>query len=122
MITSGADFVLEEDGDSSHGPRNNGNIVRKWKEQQGLEFYFNCVQSPDLAPIENCWQPTKQHTRQHAHWDEETLKELVIEGWKQIEQRWINRRINSMVKRLKEVRDRNGELSTIEACDTDEED
>ena len=32
------DFVLEEDGDSGHGP-GKSNIVRTWKEQNGLESY-----------------------------------------------------------------------------------
>lgn len=38
------------------------NIVRTWKERKenGLESYFNCHSSPDLAPIENCWQPVKR--------------------------------------------------------------
>ncbi len=52
-IQSGQDFVLEEDGDSDHGPGAN-NIVRTWKEKNGLEYYFNCATSSDLAPIENC--------------------------------------------------------------------
>jgi hypothetical protein len=66
-LQRGDDFALEEDGDSSHGPTNNRNIVRKWKEENKLEYYFNCAQSPDLSPIENCWQPVKSHTRTFAH-------------------------------------------------------
>ena len=66
------DFVLEEDGDSGHGP-GKSNIVRTWKESNGLEFYFNCHSSPDLAPIENCWQPVKQHLHKYPHWDDNTL-------------------------------------------------
>lgn len=41
-------FVLEEDGDSRHGT-GKSNIVRTWKEQNGLEAYFNCHDSP--APV-----------------------------------------------------------------------
>lgn len=52
-IESGQHFVLEEDGDSGHGP-GKSNIVRTWKEQHGLKHYFNCASSPDLSPIENC--------------------------------------------------------------------
>ena len=114
-IERGDDFVLEEDGDSSHGPADNNNIVRQWKKKHGLEFYFNCAQSPDLAPIENSWQPTKAHTRRHAHWDDATLQELILEGWDGVSQEWINRRIDSMPTRLQEVIDREGKLSTTEA-------
>ena len=51
-IQRGDDFALEEDGDSGHGTGKN-NIVRKWKEENQLEYYFNCANSPDLSPIEN---------------------------------------------------------------------
>lgn len=71
------DFVLEEDNDSGHGP-GKSNIVRTWKEKNGLEHYFNCAHSPDLAPIENCWQIPKAYTRKYPHWDDETLKELIV--------------------------------------------
>jgi hypothetical protein len=60
-IDAGHDFVLEEDGDSGHGPpRSTGNIVMDWKRQYGLNHYFNCPGSPDL---EDAWQPTKCATR-----------------------------------------------------------
>ena len=52
------DFILEEDGDLGHGP-GKSNIVCTWKETNGLEFYFNCYLSLDLARIENCWQSIK---------------------------------------------------------------
>jgi hypothetical protein len=106
-----------KDGDSSHGPTKNNNIVRQWKEKHKLESFFNCAQSPDLAPIENAWQPTKIHTRRHAHWDDETLTELILEGWAGITQDWINRRIDSMPLRLQEVIEREGKLVNIDKYD-----
>ncbi|KAF2625025.1 hypothetical protein BU25DRAFT_423761 [Macroventuria anomochaeta] len=54
-------FTLEEDGDSGHGPGKGKNIVKTWKEQHHLQYFFNCHSSPDLAPIENCWQPSKKY-------------------------------------------------------------
>ena len=42
------DFVLEEDGDSGHGKAKNRNIVRRWKEENNLEKFFNSASSPDL--------------------------------------------------------------------------
>lgn len=120
-IERGDDFVLEEDGDSSHGPGLSRNIVQVWKEKVGLECFFNCAGSPDLAPIENGWQSTKQYARKHSHWDEKTLQELIKEGWEKITQRWINKRVNSMPKRLREVDQRDGQLATAEACNTEGE-
>jgi hypothetical protein len=40
-LEHGDHFVLEEDGDSGHGP-GKSNIVRKWKEIHHLTHYFNC--------------------------------------------------------------------------------
>jgi transposase len=91
-IEAGHDFALEEDGDSGHGPAHNNNIVRKWKETHGLEYYFNCASSPDLSPIENCWQPAKQHLRKFPHWDDATTIELIREGWDRVSQEFINKR------------------------------
>jgi hypothetical protein len=78
-LHSGQSFWLEEDGDSGHGPAKNNNTVRKWKEENGLKYFFNCTHSPDLSPIENCWQPPKAHTRRVPHWDDQTTKELMQE-------------------------------------------
>ena len=60
-------FVLEEDGDSGHGTDAQSCIVRKWKDKKGLKTYRNCTSSPDLAPIENCWQPPKQYLKKFPH-------------------------------------------------------
>ncbi len=60
------DFVLEEDGNLGQRPEKS-NIVRKWKEQNDLETYFNCHNSQDLTLIENCWQPMKQTLRKFPH-------------------------------------------------------
>ena len=65
-LDAGQDFILEEDGDSGHGPSKK-NIVRTWKQEHGLRFYFNCAGSPDLAPIENCWQTPKQTLKKIPH-------------------------------------------------------
>ena len=35
------DFVLEEDGGNGHGKAKNCNIVRQWKEDNDLEYFFN---------------------------------------------------------------------------------
>ncbi|KAF2023194.1 hypothetical protein EK21DRAFT_95113 [Setomelanomma holmii] len=61
-LERGDDFVLEEDDDSGHGP-GKSNIVRKSKQDNKLEHYFNCHSSPDFALIENCWQPPKQYIK-----------------------------------------------------------
>ena len=65
-LERGDNFVLEEDNDSGHGTSAR-NIVCTWKEQNGLESYFNCARSPDLSIIESTWQAPKQHLRKYPH-------------------------------------------------------
>ena len=91
------DFVLEEDGDSGHGP-GKSNIVRTWKEQIGLETCFNCHNSSDLALMENCWQPVKQTLRKFPHWDDTTRKKLIYEGWTHVTQKFINEKVATMLR------------------------
>ena len=103
--------MLEEDGDSGHGPGAD-NIVRIWKENNGLEYYFNCDSSPDLASIENCWLIPKQKLRSVAHWDDEITIELIREGWAEVKQSFINRIVNQMPDRLRAVIDGNGAMTS----------
>lgn len=86
-------------------------FICTWKEKNGLEHYFNCAHSPDLATIENCWQIPKAYTRKYPHWDDETLKELIVEGWAQVSQRFINEKVVEMLKRLREVGDGKGKMT-----------
>jgi hypothetical protein len=78
------DFVLEEDQDSGHGPtvpKKGKNIVQKWKEQHGLEYYFNISHSPDIPPIEKAWQAWKEYISKFEYYDKMELEELAAEGW-----------------------------------------
>ena len=80
-LDRGDRFILEEDNDSGHGGGSSNNIVARWKQKHGLDYYFNCASSPDLSPIENCWQPPKQYLKKYPHWDEFETRELAYEGW-----------------------------------------
>lgn len=102
-LVAGHDFVLEEDGDSGYGKAKTRNIVRLWKEENKLQYFFNCASSPDLSPIENCWQPPKQYLAKYPHWDDRTTKELILEGWAQVSQDFINEESRSIPKRLRDV-------------------
>jgi hypothetical protein len=111
-VERGDDFVLEEDGDSGHGggPKaRKNNPVAKWKQDMGLNTYFNCHNSPDLAPIENCWQAPKSFVRKRPHYDEQTLMELMREGWEHVTIPYINKQVRSMPQRLHDVIEGDGE-------------
>ena len=107
----GEQFVLEEDGDSGHGSANNNNIVRKWKEEHGLKYYFNADKSPDLSVIENCWQPVKQWLSKSDHWDDNSTIEAIQTDWRDhVSQEFINSLVLSMPQRLEDVLDGDGRM------------
>ena len=112
-LDQGDDFVLEEDQDSAHGVGKKGSgLVAQWKKAHGLQHYFNCNGSPDLAPIENAWQPLKQNLRKTPHWDFQTIKDVVDAAWyDQLHQQTINKWSDSMPKRLQDVIDYKGEMT-----------
>jgi hypothetical protein len=113
-ILRGDDFVLEEDNDSGHGPpgkSKKNNIVQDWKDEHGLQSYFNCPRSPDLAPIENCWVQPKSNDRKIPHWDDSTTRELIVEGWARVSQEFINEKVNSMPTRYRAVLEGEGKMT-----------
>lgn len=114
-IIQGHDFVLEEDRDSGHGISKTNTpttrYVKAWKESNNLKYYFNCSGSPDLSPIENCWQPTKHYIRKEPHWDRQDTRNLAQEGWDRIEQKWINKKVDEMPERLLAVIRAHGKAS-----------
>ncbi len=110
-LERGADFVLEEDGDTGHGRAGINSAATRWKEQHGLRYYANWPHSPDLSIIENCWQTSKQHVGRITHWEEETLKEGIRQGWAHVSQESINKRVLSMPTRTDDVTDREGKMT-----------
>lgn len=102
--------MLEEDGDSGHRP-GKSDIVRTWKQENNLEYYFNWHPSPDLSPIENCWQSVKQNRHKDPHWDDNTTKELIYEGWTHVSRDFINDKVALMPERLEAVRAGEGEMT-----------
>ena len=102
--------MLEEDGDSGHGT-DKSNIVRSWKKEYKLEYYFNCPSSPDLSPIENTWLVSKQELKKYSHWDDRTTRGLIYEGWSKVSTEFINEKVASMPDRLRAVIDGEGKMT-----------
>ncbi|KAJ8126949.1 hypothetical protein O1611_g6689 [Lasiodiplodia mahajangana] len=100
-LDRGDNFILE-DGASGYGEESENNVVERWKDETGLE-YFNCPGAPDLSPIENAWKSPKSHVRRTAIWDETALKEVAEEGWEALKQSTINEWCDSVPYRLLDV-------------------
>lgn len=109
-LRNGETFVLEEDGDSGHGTGKN-NIVRTWKEQNDLQHYFNCAESPDFVPIEKAWQSPKAECRKQALWDDEGLVQSAEAGWEKLRQPSINKWVDEIPSILKQCIELDGAMT-----------
>ncbi|KAH0829898.1 hsp7-like protein [Fonsecaea monophora] len=109
-IENGEDFILEEDQDSAHGVGEDSS-VRRYKEQIGLNYFFNASGSPDLSPIENIWRVQKQKIKQIDHFDDDSLVQAINQAWEDIPQETINRYIDSMVDRMASLALRGGDVT-----------
>jgi hypothetical protein len=66
-------WLLQEDGDPSHGMRKRG-LAQEYKEASGIQNFAHLAQSPDLNLIEGIWAIIKQRLRRRIFDSEEELK------------------------------------------------
>ena len=88
-------WLLQEDGDPSHGMRKKG-LAQEYKEAQGIQNLRHPAQSPDLNPIEGIWAIIKQRIRQRVFNSEEEIKEALQEEWAKITMKEIRDRISDL--------------------------
>ena len=103
-------WVLEEDGAKGHG-RGKNSPITKWKDANGISYYFNHPYSPDLALIENCWIAPKSYLRKSGYYIDEMVKEIALEGWDALKEKKINAWCDSMPQRLRDVIAMKGQLT-----------
>jgi hypothetical protein len=103
-------FLLEEDQDSGHGT-STSNLVRTWKEDNNVDYYFNASGSPDLSPAENVIRAIKQCIQAFDHFDDDTLHCAVFRAWDSVSQTTINSYIDSMPERMRELSKMDGEMT-----------
>ena len=113
-------WILQEDNDGSHGTRSATNVVRTEKDRNWIDTIPHPPQSPDLNPIEGCWNVLLQRTELrvlHGYRKDESgelvnstwdgtlkhLKQILREEWDGIDQGTIQRRIIEMPYRCREM-------------------
>ena len=111
-LEQGQDFIMEEDSDSGHGPAENNNRVRRWKDEKHLNHYINAPKSPDLTVIENAFLPLKQElsNTNTGHWDEKGLVQRANEAWTRVSYDYINNQVAGMEERMQQVLASDGEM------------
>lgn len=129
MVGGAQSFVLEEDVEAfAHGGLSKVNMVQGWKDANGLRYYFGCLDSPDLSPLDSLWPAGKQWNvgdipgtvvgavedaegvgqGQQANtalkdWELETLQQAAREAWEAVDQERVNVWVDFMPQRLRQV-------------------
>ncbi|CEG76202.1 hypothetical protein RMATCC62417_11132 [Rhizopus microsporus] len=93
--------VLMEDGAPIHRVK----IAAEWREAKGIKNMSWPAQSPDLNPIENLWSIMKKRVNAVCPYAKsQQVVEVVLENvWREITPEMINKLIDSMPKRAKDV-------------------
>jgi hypothetical protein len=95
-------WLLQEDGDPSHGMRKQG-LAHKLKEENWIVNLKHPAQSPDLNPIEAIWNIIKQRLRRRIFYSDEEIKEALQEEWSKITMTEVRKRISQMPGRCKRL-------------------
>jgi transposase len=106
----GLDCLFEQDNDPSHGTRTAENLAQYFLRSNWIEVFDHPPQSPDLSPIEGCWNILKQRIRKR-YFDWHTVDEfrkVVLEEWDRITIKEIRARITELRIRYKAVIASNG--------------
>ena len=100
-------WLLQEDGDPSHGMRKRG-LAQEYKERHNIQNFTHPAQIPDLNPIEGIWSIIKQRLRRKIFNSEEDMKEALQQEWDKITLEEIRHRIADMPRRCAELIRSNG--------------
>jgi len=99
-IDVGIEPIFQQDNDSSHGTRGQEeSIILKQLREAQIEVLLHPPNSPDLSPIEACWNILKNRIRQFRFSSVEQLKNALQREWKKITINQVRKRIMEMPSR-----------------------
>jgi hypothetical protein len=105
----GRRYRLQEDGDPSHRNKSENNPPACLKREADLLILIHPPQSPNLNPIEACWQIMKKRLRGRKWSTVAQFKADIQAEWDNITIAEIRRRIREMPERCKKVQASEGE-------------
>ena len=95
--------ILQEDNDPSHGTRSLNNVAAKLKKDKNIELLKHPANSPDLNPIEACWNILKQCIKRRFWRNLDEFRRIVLEEWSRIKIGEVRARISEMQWRCQQL-------------------
>jgi hypothetical protein len=98
-------WFLQEDNDASHGTRNPNSLPAVYMHNRDVVSLSHPANSPDLNPIESMWNIIKERVKLQLHQIKSIveLKAALQHEWSQIRQEMVQRRIDEMPYRCRQV-------------------
>jgi hypothetical protein len=98
-------WFLQEDNDASHGTRNPNSLPAVYRHNRDVVSLSHPANSPDLNPIESMWNIIKERVKLQLHQIKSIveLKAALQHEWSQIRQEMVQRRIDEMPYRCRQV-------------------
>lgn len=103
-LNLGNSWIFQQDND----PKHTAHVVRDWLLYYAPRQLRSPPQSPDLNPIEHLWDILERLVRKKDISSRETLKNALLEAWKEIPSTTTENLVASMPRRLQAVIDANG--------------
>jgi transposase len=101
----GSNFFLQQDGALPHTSR----YTIEWLQAMNIKILENWPpHSPDLSPIEHCWDIVKDRINMRTIKNLEDLDKAIQEAWNSIEMSIINNLVSSFESRLRVCLENNG--------------
>jgi hypothetical protein len=100
-----------------NAPGHNSNATKQELQERRVEVIFWPAFSPDLNPIEMCWNWMKDYIEDKWGLDEKPsynkLRSYVKEAWEALPESYLKELLASMPARCQAVIDANGNLQSI---------
>jgi transposase len=95
-------WILQEDNDPSHGKRKKG-LAQLYLESNWIPVLIHPAQSPDLNPMEACWNILKNRVRKRVWYSLDEFKDIIQQEWAKITIAEVRARIKEMPDRCKRL-------------------
>ena len=99
-------MLLLEDGDPSHGTQGKDveyTPASRYRQANWITTHHHPSNSPDLNPIEACWNILKERMQHHPYYNKHQYKKLIEKEWDRITMEEIRARIGEMPWRCKKL-------------------